>query len=115
MIPAGEGAPWWMAGGLFAAWVVRELTGMLRERRKNRTETDANVELLNSLREGLDRQGQRIRSMEEAHTQIALRLDQEILARQAAQEEAHKLRMRVLVLESAMRQVGMVIPPETHT
>lgn len=114
MIPATEGAPWWMAGGLFAAWVVRELIGMLRERKKNRTETDANIELIDSLRTGLDRMDNRIRAMEEAHTQVSLRLDQEIKARQQAQEEAHKLRMRVHVLETAMRQVGMVIPPETH-
>lgn len=110
----GADVPWWMAGSLFAAWAVREIWGALRERRKVRTETDANVELIDSLRTGLDRMDQRIKSMEEAHTQISLRLDQEIIARQAAQEEAHKLRMRVHVLESAMRQVGMVIPPEVH-
>nr|WP_255703325.1 hypothetical protein [Lysobacter sp. GX 14042] len=104
-----------MAGGAAALWAAREFVGAVLSRKKNRTETDANVELLNSLREGLDRQGQRIRAMEEAHLQIAQRLEDEIKARQAAQEEAFRLRLRVQVLESAMRQVGMVIPPETNT
>lgn len=103
-----------MAGSVVAGAIVMKAIDWLFARRKNRAETDANVELLQSLREGLDRQGQRIRAMEESHTQLSLRLDQEITARQAAQEEAHKLRMRVHVLESAMRQVGMVIPAETH-
>lgn len=114
MIDPNDGAPWWLAGGAAALWAAREFVGAVLARTKNRTETDANVELLNSLREGLDRQGLRIRAMEEAHTEVARRLDDEIKARQAAQEEAHKLRLRVLVLESAMRQVGAVIPPEVH-
>lgn len=103
-----------MAGGLFAAWAVRELWGALKLRRTNRTETDANIDLLNSLRAGLDQQANRIKMMEENYTMLAERLDKEILARQAAQEEAHRLRLRVHVLESAMRQVGAVIPPELH-
>lgn len=108
------GAPWWLAGGAAALWAAREFVGALLSRTKNRTETDANVELLNSLREGLDRQGVRIKAMEDAHTHVSTRLDAEIIARQAAQEEAHRLRLRVQVLESAMRQVGAVIPPEVH-
>lgn len=107
-----ETAPWWMAGAAAAAWAAREFVGALMARRKNRTETDANIELINSLRESLDRQARRIEAMEQSQTAIARRLDEEIKARQAAQEEAHKLRLRVMVLESAMRQIGAVIPPE---
>jgi len=106
----GEGAPWWMAGGLTALWVVREIWGSLKERRKNRTETDANIELINSLRDGLDRQGQRIAAMEQSQAAISARLDEEIKARQAAQEEAHQLRLRLQTLEAEMRRLGVVIP-----
>lgn len=109
--PTG-GAPWWMAGGLFAAWVVREAWAALRQRRKDRTETDANVELIDSLRVGLDRQGQRIQAMEEAYDRIQARLDAEISARMAAQEKAHRLSMRVQQLEAALRGLGAVIPPD---
>lgn len=111
MIPT-EGVPAWVPGGLFMAWAVRELWGSLKERRKVSVETDANIELLNQLRAGLDRQGQQILQVQEANAQISLRLDEEIKQRQAAQEEAHRLRMRVQMLESVMRQVGAVIPPE---
>lgn len=108
----GEGAPWWLAGGAAALWVAREFVGALLSRKKNRVETDANIDLINSLREGLDRQGQRIRAMEEAQARIGLRLDEEIKLRMQAQEEAHRLKLRVQTLESAMRQIGAVIPPD---
>lgn len=106
-------APWWMAGGLFAAWAIREVWGALRERRKVRTETDANVELLDELRKGLSSHGERLRLMEEQQAVLRLRLDEEIALRMAAQEEAHRLRLRVLTLESAMRSIGAVIPKES--
>lgn len=108
----GQGAPWWLAGGAAALWMAREFVGALVNRKKSRTETDANIDLINSLREGLDRQGQRIAAMEQSQTAIATRLDDEIKARQAAQEEAHKLKLRVHTLESELRRLGAVIPPE---
>lgn len=107
-----DSAPWWVAGGTAAIWMAREAWVAILSRRKDRTETDANIELINSLREGLDRQGQRIAAMEQSQTAISARLDEEIRARQAAQEEAHKLRLRVQTLESEMRRLGVVIPPE---
>lgn len=110
----GQGAPWWLAGGAAALWMAREFIGALVNRKKNRTETDANIELINSLREGLDRQGTRIAAMEQSQTAIAARLDDEIRARQEAQEEAHRLKLRVQTLESEMRRLGVVIPPD-HT
>ena len=109
----GEGGlPWWMAGGAAAAWATREIWAALRERRKTRTETDANIELIDSLRSGLDRMDTRIKTMEEAQERMSRRLDEEIAARQAAQELAHRLRLRVEVLESELRKVGAVIPLE---
>lgn len=114
MIDGSEGAPWWAVGGVFSMWAVRELWAAIRERRIRRSEADANVELINSLREGLDRQGKRISLMEEAHGRIALRLDEEIKLRMEAQEEAHRLKLRVQTLESEMRRLGVVIPPD-HT
>lgn len=110
----GQGAPWWAVGGLFTMWAVRELWAAIRERRVKRTETDANVELIEALRAGLDRQGARITAMEEAHGRMAQRLDEEIKLRMEAQEEAHRLRLRVMALEAALRGMGAVIPPD-HT
>jgi len=99
-----ETVPWWMAGGLAAFWVPRETWGALLSRNE-RTETDANVDLLNGL-------VQRVKSLEESQAATTLQLAEEISLRMTAQEEAHRLRLRVMSLESAMRQVGAVIPPE---
>jgi hypothetical protein len=79
--------------------------GALLSRRKERTETDANVDLLNGL-------VQRVKSLEESQAATTLQLAEEIKLRMTAQEEAHRLRLRVMSLESAMRKVGAVIPPE---
>lgn len=80
-------------------------SGALLSRRKERTETDANVDLLNGL-------VQRVKSLEESQAATTLQLAEEIKLRMTAQEKAHRLRLRVMSLESAMRQVGAVIPPE---
>lgn len=105
---ATETVPWWMAGSLFAAWAVRELWGALRERRKVSTETDANVELLTGLVE-------RVKMLETSQLQLTARLDEEMKLRMTAQEESHRLRLRVLSLESALRQLGAVVPQEPGT
>ena len=102
-----ETAPWWAAGGAFALWATREIWGVVASRRKDRTETDANVELLNGL-------VQRVKSLEESQASLDSRLAEEMRLRMTAQEEAHRLRLRVMTLESAMRQIGAVIPPEPH-
>lgn len=112
MIDSGQGAPWWAAGGLFALWLAREAWGALVSRKKNRSETEANVELINQLREGMDRMNKRMLAMEEIQDRLAHRLEEEIQARQAAQEEAHRLKLRVQTLESELRRLGVVIPPE---
>jgi hypothetical protein len=103
----GETAPWWMAGGVAAFWIVRETWGAVLSRKKERTETDANVTLVAGLSE-------RIQRLEEAQLTMTARLENEITLRMQAQEEAHRLRLRVMSLESAMRQIGAVIPPEPH-
>ena len=108
----GDGAPWWLAVSAAGLWAAREFIGHLLSRKKNRTETDANIDLINSLREAIDRQGQRIAAMEQSQTAISVRLDEEIKARQAAEEKAHLLRMRVQTLEAEMRRLGVVIPPD---
>lgn len=56
---------------------------------------------------------ERIEALERAQLSMSQQLADEIKLRMAAQEEAHRLRLRVLTLESAMRQIGAVIPPET--
>lgn len=104
----GTTAPWWAAGGLFAMWAVREIWAVLSSRKKDRTETDANVTLVGGLTERIER-------LEQSQARVTAQLDEEIKLRQAAQEEAHRLRLRVMTLESAMRSVGAVIPMEPGT
>lgn len=98
-------APWWAAGSVVALWLFREAWTALLARRKDRTETDANVDLLNGLI-------QRVKSLEESQAQTTLKLTEEIKLRMTAQEQAHRLRLRIMSLEAAMRGVGAVIPPE---
>lgn len=111
MIP-GDFAPWWLAGSAVAGAIVLKAVDWLFSRKKERTETDANIDLLEQLRQGLVSQGERIRIMEETQAAMRLRLDEEIRLRMATQEEAHLLRMRVQLLESTLRQLGAVIPKE---
>lgn len=106
------GVPWWMAGGAAALWATREIWAALRERRKTRTETDANVELIDSLRQAITDTNARVSEVEGKYLTVSKRLDDEISARQQAQELAHRLRLRVEVLESELRKVGAVIPLE---
>src|SRR5690606_2648652 len=54
-----ETAPWWAAGGAFALWATREIWGVVASRRKDRTETDANIDLVRGLAE-------RVKSLEES-------------------------------------------------
>jgi hypothetical protein len=98
-------APWWAAGGAFALWAVREIWGVINSRKKERTETDANVTLVSGLTERIDR-------LEQSQARIGTQLDEEIKLRREAQEEAHRLRMRVQTLEGLLRGLGAVIPPE---
>lgn len=100
-------APWWAAGGAFALWATREIWGVVASRRKERTETDANVALVGGLTERIER-------LEASQARVTAQLDEEIKLRQAAQEEAHRLRMRVMTLESVIRGLGAVIPPEVQ-
>ncbi|KRG71781.1 hypothetical protein ABB27_02510 [Stenotrophomonas terrae] len=98
-------APWWAAGGAFALWAVREIWGVINSRKKERTETDANVTLVSGLTERIDR-------LEQSQARMGTQLDEEIKLRREAQEEAHRLRMRVQTLEGLLRGLGAVIPPE---
>ena len=99
----GEGAPWWLAGGMVAFWLAREAWGALLSRRKERSETDANVVLI----EGLTG---RVKALEERLTNQDARLQQEMELRLKAQEHASALRTRIRLLESTLRQLGAVIP-----
>lgn len=98
-------APWWAAGGAFALWATREIWGVISSRRKERTETDANVTLISGLT-------QRIETLEQAQIRINQQLEDEVRARMAAQEEAHVLRMRVITLEGTLRGLGAIIPED---
>ena len=101
-------APWWLAGSVAAFWIVRETWGAVLARKKERTETDANVTLVQGLAE-------RIEHLEASQALLSKRITEEMELRMKAQEDAHKLRLRVLTLESTLRQLGAVIPPEVLT
>lgn len=103
----GGSAPWWLAGGLGALWFAREAWTAILSRKKDRTETDANVDLLNGL-------VARVSSLESSQQDLERRLAEEMKLRMTSEEEAHRLRLRVMTLESVMRQIGAVIPPETQ-
>lgn len=97
--------PWWAAGSVVALWLLRETWTAFLSRRKDRTETDANVELIKGLSERIGSLEQRVSAQDE-------RLQAEMMMRLKAQEEASALRMRVRQLESTLRGLGAVIPPE---
>lgn len=99
------GESWVVAGGTVLIWVTREVWGAIKSHRKERTETDANIDLLNGL-------VGRVKSLEESHFKISQQLNEEIRLRHAAEELAHKLRLRVATLENVLRGIGAVIPPE---
>src|SRR5690606_17878244 len=75
-----ETAPWWAAGGAFALWATREIWGVVASRRKDRAETDANIDLVTGL-------AARVKSLEESQGSITAQLNEEIQLRRAAQEE----------------------------
>ncbi len=97
--------PWWAAGSVVAVWILRETWAAFLSRKKERTETDANVDLIKGLSERIGSLEQRVSVQDE-------RLQQEMMMRLKAQEEASALRMRVRQLESTLRGLGAVIPPE---
>ncbi|WP_289213906.1 hypothetical protein [Stenotrophomonas sp. 8(2023)] len=86
-------------------WILRETWAAFLSRKKERTETDANVDLIKGLSERIGSLEQRVSVQDE-------RLQQEMMMRLKAQEEASALRMRVRQLESTLRGLGAVIPPE---
>lgn len=100
-------APWFLAGGVAAFWILRETWTAILSRKKERTETDANVDLLNGL-------VARVSSLEASQQDLERRLAEEMKLRMTSEEESHRLRLRVITLEAAMRQIGAVIPPEAR-
>lgn len=100
-----EPTPWAVAGVTLLIWLTREVWTAIRSHKKDRTETDANIDLLNGL-------VARVKSLEDSHAKLSQQLNEEIRLRHDAEEVAHKLRLRVATLESVMRSIGAVIPPE---
>jgi hypothetical protein len=97
--------PWWATGSVVALWMLREAWTAFLSRKKERTETDANVDLIKGLSERIGFLEQRVTAQDE-------RLQAEMQMRLKAQEDASALRIRVRQLESTLRGLGAVIPPE---
>lgn len=94
-----------IAGGAIAGAVVMKIIDWWLGRKKERTETDANVTLVAGL-------SSRVEALESAQVRMGQTLAEEMKQRMAAQEEAHRLRLRVMTLEAALRGLGAVIPPD---
>lgn len=91
-------------GGL-TLWLGRELWAAIITRRKDKAETTANITLVQGLAD-------RVAILEKSQVAMEERLGQEVQARMAAQELAHKLKLRVNTLESILKGLGAVIPEE---
>jgi C4-dicarboxylate-specific signal transduction histidine kinase len=101
----GPVATWLMGGTALAGAAIMKSIDWFLSRRKERTETDANVALVQGLTERIER-------LEKSQEATSKRLDEEIAMRHKAEEAAHKLRLRIYTLESTLRGLGAVIPPE---
>lgn len=102
-IPSVPSGVFW--GGL-TLWLGRELWGAILNRRKDKTETQANITLVNGL-------AQRVELLEASLLGMEKRLSEEVHRRMEAQQEAHLLRLRVGSLEHMLKGLGVVLP-ETH-
>jgi hypothetical protein len=98
-------APWWLAGGAAALWIAREFIGAVLSRKQDKAEADGSVALIAGLTA-------RVEGLEASQLKLGQQLADEMKLRMAAQEEAHRLRLRVLSLEASLRGLGAVIPPE---
>jgi len=98
-------APWWLAGGAAALWIAREFIGAVLSRKQDNAESDGSVALIAGLTA-------RVEGLEASQLKLGQQLADEMKLRMAAQEEAHRLRLRVLSLEASLRGLGAVIPPE---
>lgn len=98
----------WSAIGTAAGAIVIGLGSFIMGRGKRQVgqaEDTANVELLQGL-------VARVQSLETSLANMGQKLDAEVAMRMQAQEDAHRLRLRVMTLESAMRGMGVAVPPE---
>lgn len=119
-----SGIDWTATGGTLAAIgaLVSGAWAWLERQKRVRAETSAEVSSAEARETVADansvvfrRLAERIEALEASQVRIGQQLAEEIKMRQAAQEEAHRLRLRVLTLESAMRSIGAVIPPEVQS
>ena len=62
------------------------------------------MDLLNGLVE-------RVKSLETSQAEVVKQYNEEVRLRMKAQEDAHRLRLRVISLESALKRLGVVVPP----
>jgi len=116
-----SGIDWTAAGGTLAAIgaVVSGAWAWLERQKRVRAETNAEVAQSAAEESVADAQSvvykrlaERVEVLERAQLTLGQQLAEEVKLRMAAQEEAHRLRLRVRTLESVIRGLGAVIPPE---
>lgn len=116
------GIDWTATGGAFAAIgaIAGGAWGWLERHKRVQAETKTEVAQSQAEESVADAQSvvyrrltERIEALENGYKRMGDQLAEEIKLRMATQEEAHRLRLRVMTLESTLRQLGAVIPPET--
>lgn len=96
------GPSWAAGGGALSVALLKTYDWWLARRRTSAAETGAAV-----LVEGLTK---RVLDLEQRLGAMDSRLSEEIARRQAAEEETHALRLRILTLETLITQHGLVVP-----
>jgi hypothetical protein len=100
-----ETTPWWMAGSVVATTITMKGWDWFQQRRSLRAAEGGAAALIEGLTERVEQLQARVTALDE-------RLAQEIKARIEAQEQAAMLRVRIRILEHALRQSGIVVPPD---
>lgn len=99
------GVPSGLFYGGIAAWITREVWGVLFHRKKDRAEISASASLVAGLAD-------RIKMLEESQQRLEERLKAEMEARMSAQEQAHALMLDVLALKAKLRGLGVTFNRE---
>lgn len=99
------GVPSGLFYGGIAAWITREVWGVLFHRKKDRTEISASASLVAGLAD-------RIRMLEESQQRLEMKLREEMELRMSAQEQAHELMLDVLALKAKLRGLGVAFDRE---
>lgn len=98
-----EATPWWMAGSVTATLILREGIAWWAQRKSASAAENAAASLVRGLTE-------RIVALEAKQRELENQLNEQTEARRDAEENEHKLKLRIDRLEQAMRAANVPIP-----